>query len=75
MSTLHLLMSPDAIEQARASIQPEDVVITFDQPQPIDLLCDGQFLAYLTQPFDHPLALNATQLAQKIENAERVETW
>ncbi len=75
MTTLHLLMTPNAIEQARDSIQADDVVVTFDQPQPIDLVCGAQFLAYLTDPLDHPLALSAEQLAEKIDKAERIETW
>ncbi len=75
MSTLHLLMTPGAIEQARASIHPEDQVVTFDQPQPIDLVCAGQFLAYLTDPIDHPLAIHADRLADMIAAASRVETW
>lgn len=75
MSTLHLLMTPQAIDQARDSIQADDIVVTFDQPQPIDLVCQAQYLAYLTDPIDHPLALDSDRIAELIEQAERVETW
>lgn len=75
MKTLHLLMTPGAIDEARDSIGPEDTVVTFDQPQAIDLECAGQYLAYLTEPLDHPLAVDADQLASMMSKAERVETW
>lgn len=75
MSTLHLLMTPGAVDDARDSIQPDDTVITFDQPQAIDLICGAQYLAYLVDPIDHPLAIDGDRLAELIEQAERVETW
>ena len=77
MSTLHLIMTPGALAQALQSIQTEDNVILFDQ-KPCSIHCSNVWTSYLTQPeleSNSDTDLNADQVAEKIAQADRIETW
>ena len=77
MSTLHLIMTPAGLDQAIPSIQAEDNVILFDQ-EPYNLNCVNVWTSYLTQPelaSNSDADLNADQVAEKIAQAGRIETW
>ena len=77
MSTLHLIMTPGGLAQALQSIQTEDNVILFDQ-EPCNLNCAQVWTSHLTQPgleSNSDTDLNADQVAEKIAQADRIETW
>ena len=77
MSTLHLIMTPAGLAQALHSIQAEDNVILFDQ-EPCSIHCSNAWTSHLTQPeleSDSDTDLNADQVAEKIAQADRIETW
>ena len=77
MSTLHLIMTPAGLAQAIQSIQAEDNVILFDQ-ESCTLNCAQVWTSHLTQPeleSDSDTDLNADQVAEKIAQAYRIETW
>ena len=77
MSTLHLIMTPGGLAQALQSIQTEDNVILFDQ-EPCSIQCSNVWTSYLTQPeleSNSDTDLNADQVAEKIAQAARIETW
>ena len=77
MNTLHLIMTTDGLTQALHSIQADDNVILFDQ-EPCSLNCAQVWTSYLTQTgleSNSDADLNADQVAEKITQADRIETW
>ncbi|MGD2006190.1 MAG: hypothetical protein PVJ90_03025 [Pseudomonadales bacterium] len=77
MSTLHLIMTPEGLTQAIPNIQAEDNVILFDQ-EPCSINCSNAWTSYLTQPglaSNSDGDLNADQVAEKIVQADRIESW
>ena len=81
MSTLHLIMTHAGLAQAIHSIQAEDKVILFDH-EPCTLNCAQVWTSHLTQPelesdsdAYSDTDLNADQVAEKIAQAYRIETW
>ncbi len=64
MKTLHLLMSPGAIESARHQIQPGDQWVSFGRPADLGGL-----------GYEYGVDMDAIGLVRLMNAAERIETW